>query len=79
MPDHGAAFGRGVDLAADEEVARARKRERSALLRMRERCREQHCRGYHHRVCLAAKSVHAFLRHFLFVAVDALAAFVFRL
>jgi hypothetical protein len=64
MPDRGAAFGRAVDLAADEEIARARKREWPALLRPGERRRQQH-RRYHHRGRngLAAKSEHAFLRH----------------
>src|SRR3954471_10639944 len=36
MPEHRAAFDRGVDLPPDKEVAGARERERPALLRMGE-------------------------------------------
>src|SRR6185312_3094962 len=58
LPDHGAAFDRGVDLPTDEEIAGARQRERPALLRTGKRRREQQCRGYHRRADagLATKS-----------------------
>jgi hypothetical protein len=39
VADHRAAFDRAVDLAADEEIARLRQRQRSALLRERGRHR----------------------------------------
>jgi hypothetical protein len=59
VPDHRAAFGCGVDLAADEEVARLRERKRPALLRVGGRCRDHQ----HHpqRPRAVANSVHAFL------------------
>ena len=74
MPDRGAAFGRAVDLAADEEVARARERERPALLRPGERRRSSTAdiiiAGA--MALLRNPSMHSSVM-FLFVAVDALA------
>ncbi len=43
LAEHGTAFGRGVDLAADEEIARAREHERPALLCVSRWYRDERC------------------------------------
>ena len=61
VAEHRAAFGGGVDLAADEEIARACERERPPLLRLRDARGAQQRRRCRGRDRSLSNSAHAFL------------------